>query len=262
MSMIPGFWDTGPHDPIDVEATWREFVRSVDGEVIEDLVPHPRSFENADFLFQAVPAVAELKEIKTEFEKSVAFKTGYSQLIRRLMDEDPDWRPKLLGGNGDSPEWFAREVIRLFRPPIQRILKKANSQIKETKKHFKIDNPTGILVFVNDGFTALEPHFVQGVACDLLVSSYSSIDCFLYITVNRYVEVDGSDVPRLLWMPKYSDRAPDSLPAFVDELGRSWDDFLETKIGPFTVPREEIPQGDGRVGTILSRAIVLPEEGR
>lgn len=255
MTMIPGFWDVGPHDPIDVEATWREFVRSVDGDVIEDLVPQPRTFENADFLFQAVPAVAELKEIKTEFEKSDAFKAGYLQLIERLMSEAPDWRPPLLGGSGVYPEWFSREVIRLFRPPIQRILKKANSQIKETKKHFKIVDPTGVLVFVNDGFTALEPHFVHALACSLLTNSYSSIDCFLYITVNRYVEVDGSDVPRLLWMPTYSDRVPDSLPAFVNDLGRSWYEFLETKIGPFTVPREEI-----EAGPILSRAIVLPGE--
>lgn len=262
MTMIPGFWDVGPHDPIDVEATWREFVRSVDGDVIEDLVPQPRTFENADFLFQAVPAVAELKEIKTEFEKSDAFKAGYLQLIERLMSEATDWRPPLLGENGDYPEWFSREVIRLFRPPIQRILKKANSQIKETKKHFKIGDPTGILVFVNDGFTALEPHFVQAVAEDLLVHSYSSIDCFLYITVNRYVEVDGSEVPRLLWMPKYSDRASGSLVTFIDDLGRRWSEYLQSQIGPFTQPTEEIDQSNGAAGVIRTRAIVLPDENR
>ncbi|KAA8561304.1 hypothetical protein FX985_01356 [Pseudomonas extremaustralis] len=255
MNTVPGFWDVGPHDPIDVEATWREFVRSVDGDVIEDLLPQPRPFENADFLFRAVPAVAELKEVKTEFEKSDAFEAGYLQLFERLMSEVPHWRPPLPGENGDYPEWFPREVIRLFRPPIQRILKKANSQIKETKKHFKIGDPTGILVFVNDGFTALEPHFVQAIAEDLLVHSYSSIDCFLYITVNRYVEVDGSDVPRLLWIPKYSGRVPVTLSAFINDLGRSWYAFLETKIGPFTVPTEEI-----KAGPITSRAIVLPGE--
>lgn len=261
MNTIPGFWDVGPHDSIDVEATWREFVRSVNGDVIEDLVPQPRTFANADFLFQAVPAVAELKEIKTEFEKSDAFKAGYSLLIERLMTEAPDWRPLFFGGAGDYPEWFSRDVIRLFRPPIQRILKKANTQIKETKKHFKISSPTGVLVFVNDGFTALEPHFVQAVACDLLVNSFSSIDCFLYMTVNRYVEVDGSDVPRLLWMPKYSDRAPDSLVTFVDDLGRRWSEYLQTQIGPFTQPTEEIDQRNGG-GSIRTRAIVLPNENR
>jgi len=255
MTMIPGFWDIGPHDPVDVEAIWQEFVRSVDGKVVEDLVPHPRTFENADFLFPTVPAVAELKEIKTEFEKSDAFVKGYLSLLQRLMDENPDWRPQLFGGTGEYPEWFSREVIRLFRPPISRIIKKANNQIKATKEHFKIVDQTGVLVFVNDGFTALEPHFVHALACSILTNSFSSIDCFLYVTVNRYVEVDGSDVPRLLWMATYSDRAPDSLSGFITELGRSWYDFLETKIGPFTVPREEI-----EAGTISSRAIVLPSK--
>lgn len=262
MTMIPGFWDVGPHDPIDVEATWREFVRSVDGEVIEDLMPQPRTFENADFLFKAVPAVAELKEIKTEFEKSDAFKAGYLQLFERLMSEVPDWRPPPHGEDGDYPEWFPREVIRLFRPPIQRILKKANNQIKETKKHFKIGEPTGILVFVNDGFTALEPHFVQAVAEDLLVHSYSSIDCFLYITVNRYVEVDDSDVPRLVWMPKYSNRVSDSLVTFIDDLGHKWFEYLQTQIGPFTQSTEQIDQSNGAARGIRTRAIVLPDENR
>lgn len=258
--MIHGFWDVGPHDPIDIEATWREFVRSVDGYVIDDLVPRPRAFENADFLFQAVPAVAELKEIKTEFEKSDAFQTGYLKLIERLMREAPDWHPPVLGKNDHYPEWFSWEVIRLFRPPIQRILKKANSQIKETKKHFKISDPTGILLFVNDGFTALEPHFVQAIAEDLLMHSYSSIDCFLYITVNRYVEVDGGDLPSLLWMPKYSDRVPDSLVTFIDDLGGKWFKYLQAKIGPFTHTAQQINQRDGEAEIIRTRAIVLPDE--
>jgi len=255
MTTIPGFWDVGPHDPVDVESIWQEFVRSVDGNVIEDLVRHPRTFENADFLFPAVPAVVELKEIKTEFEKSEAFTKGFELLIYRLIDEDPNWHPA-----GDYPKRFSSEVIRLFRPPLSRILKKANSQIKETKKHFKIGNPTGTLVLVNDGFTALEPHFVQAIACDLLAHSYSSIDCFVYVTVNRCVEVDGSNVPRLLWIPKYSDRASDTLVTFIDDLGRRWFDYLASKIGLFTQPREEIDQGNGNARTIVSRAIVLPEE--
>ena len=51
MNSIPGFWDVGPHKPIHVESSWQEFVRQADGAVVTDLVPEPRSFENADFLF-------------------------------------------------------------------------------------------------------------------------------------------------------------------------------------------------------------------
>ncbi|MGP8436603.1 hypothetical protein ACT2FY_15885 [Paraburkholderia fungorum] len=262
MPSIPGFWEGGPHDPIDVEALWREFVRSAEGQVVEDILPNPRTFENADFLFPALSAVFELKEIQTEFDRSAAFREGYRLLLERVMEEDPHWKPSLLGGSGVYPAWFTSELLRLFRPPISRVLKKANRQIKETKVHFKLDQPTGVLVFVNDGFTALEPHFVRKVAADLLANSYSSIDCFLYTTVNRYVEVEGSDVPRLLWVPTYSDRAPDSLVTFIDELGRKWFEYLEAKIGPFTLAREEISQDQEGARPFTSRAIVLPDERR
>lgn len=258
MSSIPGFWEGGPHDPIPVEWSWREFVRSAGGEVVEDLLPEPRTFENADFLFRDVPMVVELKEVETEFGRSASVRDGFRALIGRLMEEDPNWRPN----TGDYPKWFLSEFVRLFRPPISRVLKKANRQIRETKAHFEISAPTGMLVFVNDGFTQLEPHFVRALAGDLLANSYSSIDCFLYMTVNRYVEVAGSNVPRLLWAPLYSERATDSLVQFVDDLGRKWFEYLETTIGPFSIPREEIPQGEGSAGTILSRAIVLPHENR
>ena len=262
MSPIPGFWEGGPHDPIPVEWSWREFVRSAGGEVVEDLLPKPRTFENADFLFRAFPMVVELKEVETEFGRSSAVRDGFQALIGRLMQEEPNWHPTLLGGAGDYPKWFVSEFVRLFRPPISRILKKANRQIRGTKAHFAISEPTGMLVFVNDGFTQLEPHFVRALASDLLANSYSSIDCFLYMTVNRYVEVGGSNVPRLVWAPLYSERATDSLVELVDDLGRKWFEYLETKIGPFSTPREEVPQGKGSAGTILSRSIVLPQENR
>jgi hypothetical protein len=71
---IPGFWKEGPHKPLLVEATWRDFVRSVGGSVIEDLVPEPRDFQNADFLFPNESVVAELKEVETEFTSVVVNK--------------------------------------------------------------------------------------------------------------------------------------------------------------------------------------------
>lgn len=258
---MPEFWDVGPHDPIPVEPTWREFVKGSGGQVIEELVPEPRTFQNADFLYPSAGVVAELKEIETEFDRSEAFKTGFLSLIQRVMKEDPTWKPVLCGGSGKFPSWFTRDLVRLFRPPISRVLKKANRQLRETKAHFNISCNTGLLIMVNDGFTSLEPHFVRSLACSLLVDSYSSIDCFLYVTVNRYVEISGSDVPRLVWFPSYSERASESLVSFVDDLGRSWFKFLETKIGPFTIPHHELPQ-DNESLPLLTRSIVLPREKR
>lgn len=231
---IPGFWKDGPHEPFLVEAAWREFVRFAGGKVVEDLVPEPRNFQNADFIFPEASVVAELKEIETEFSSSPSFLKSFDELMRRVVEEDPDWRPLLFGGDGTAPPWFNGEFLRIFRPPISRILKKANNQIKETKAKFDITSPNGVLFLVNDGFTSVSPLMVRAVACHVLSTSYSSIDALVYLTVNRYVEIEGSDVPRLLWLPSYGPNASDELVSFIDQLGRQWFEFLEAKIGPFT----------------------------
>ena len=257
MTSIPGFWDIGPHEPLLVENTWREFVRKIGGKVVEDLVPEPRNFENADFLFVNEQVVAELKVVETEFSSSDAFFKTFDQLMNRVIEDDPSWRPEFFGGPGVYPEWFYPEFVRIFRPQISRILKKANRQIRDTKIHFKITNSSGVLIFANDGFTSLGPEPIRALACSLLQDSYSSIDCFLYLTVNRYIEFPDSDTPRLLWAPVYSDRAPDSLVDFIDSLGRSWFKNIETIIGPFT-DRQETPASEASLSG--SRAIIIPGE--
>lgn len=231
---IPGFWQGGAHFPVPVEGTWRDFVRSVNGSIVEDLIPQPRQFQNADFLFADDSVVAELKEIETEFSLSPSFEKGFDQLMQRLVEEQPDWRPTLFGGDGIYPDWFHREFIRIFRPPLSRILKKANSQIKETKAKFSISSPTGVLLLVNDGFTSISPFLIRALACDILSNSYSSIDALVYLTVNRHVEVASSDEPKLVWAPSYSSKASDDLVKFIDTLGAQWFDFLEKITGPFT----------------------------
>jgi hypothetical protein len=234
MTSIPEFWDIGPHDPIPVETTWKKFVNSTNGKVVSDILPSSPSFDNADFFFPDAKVVCELKEIQTEFlDTDSAFK-GLHTLHERLITENPEWRPKLFRGNQPYPSWFMEGVVRLARPPIARIIKKANVQIRETKKHFSITDPTGVLIFVNDGFTALPADIVSAVCQDILLQSYRSIDCFLYLSVNRYVEIIGSNEPKLLWVTSYSSRANDSLVDFIDDLGRKWFDLLEKEIGPFT----------------------------
>lgn len=258
MAEIPRLWDIGPHDPLPVEETWHQFIRSTNGKVVSDLLPPSPSFDNADYLFVDEKVVAELKEIQTEFLSTEASHKGFEELLERLVREDPKWRPTLFGGNGKYPPWFHTEFVKLARPPISRVIKKANRQLRETKKHFGISTATGVLLLVNDGFTGLAPDLVHALTCDLLVHSYSSIDCFVYLNVNRYVEIAGSNEPKLIWHPTYSNRADDSLTEFIDALGRRWFDFLEPQIG-FTSSRIETQD---RSILRKSKAIVLPSENR
>ncbi len=257
MRGIPGFWQDAPPEALPVEPLWQEFVRSFGGLVVHDVVPEPLNFQNADFAFLDQGVIAELKEIETEFSRTAAFRSSFNTLMQRLVTEQPEWRPALFGGDGKVPAWFIPELVRLCRPPLSRILKKANRQLRETKIHFGVNSETGVLLLVNDGFSSISPEFVRAQVSELLLHSYSSISCCVYLTVNRYIEFPGDQEPKLLWATAYSDTASDSLVSFIDDLGRRWFDFLEGKVGPFT-SRSEVPSSaEVLQGT---RAIRLPGE--
>lgn len=255
MAEIPGFWDRGPHPPLEIEDTWKNFTRNFGGKILEEELKLPRSFENADFYFPDACCVAELKEIKTDFANSILFNEKYNTLLSKLFRNNPEWRPSLFGGDGKYPQWFLYEYTRLFRPHLQRILKKANNQIRETKDHFKIYTNTGILLLVNDCFISFGPGLIRAITSDILANNYSSIDCCVYLTVNRYIEIPGSNIPRLLWAPSYSDKAPDHLVDFVNSLGSAWFRHLETLIGPFT--QSDTKSSDDS-WLMESKAIVIP----
>lgn len=257
MKNISGFWQNAPPNAIQVEPLLQDFIRSVGGLVVHDMIPEPRNFQNADFAFIDQGVIAELKEIETEFSNSAAFRDGFSILMHKLLEEKPNWQPALFGGDGQIPSWFYPELVRLCRPPLSRILKKANRQLRETKIHFGVTSETGLLLLVNDGFTSISPYFVRAQISELLLHSYSSISCCIYMTVNRYVEFPGDPEPKLLWVTAYSDTAPDSLIEFVDNLGRGWFKYLESKLGPFTSRSEVSGLDDILRGT---SAIRLPGE--
>jgi hypothetical protein len=223
-----------PHTPLPVEPTWDEFITLQKGEKVSDLLIKSPTFQNADYIFRTSGVVGELKQLETELSETDAYFRKFNNLQERLVAEKPNWKPLLFGGINDYPKWYWSEYLRIYRTPLARILKKANRQIRETKSYFSLQQPRGILLFVNDGFTGISPLRVIALAASLLQQSYSSIDCFIYLTVNRYVEIPSSEMANLVWAPTYSDRAETFLVDFVDSLGRSWFDFLEQKIGHFT----------------------------
>ncbi len=135
--------------------------------------------------------------------------------------------------SAEQPREYISDLLRLFRPALSRILKKANTQLKETKRELDLPNTPGVLLLINDDFISLEPRFITGIICEILTHSYSSIDAFVYLTLNHYVDIPGNNYANLLWIPVYSERAPDSLTDFINKLGSQWFQFLEAETGEF-----------------------------
>lgn len=226
------FPDWVTQQQLPTEETFDRFVKNFGGKKISDFLPGNPSFQNADYLFQDDGVIAELKTLKKDFGTTDDFRNKYFELTKKYILDGrisfgAIFRPE------ERPQEFFSEFIRLFRPPISRILKKANSQLKETKKALNLPNAVGIMVLANDDFVSLEPQFITALISEILVHSYSSIDAFVYLTLNHYVDIPDNNYANLLWIPAYSQKAPNWLQDFINRVGNEWFNFLEAEIGPF-----------------------------
>jgi len=202
------------------EETFDRFVKNFGGQKISDLLPGDPGFPNADYLFGNENVIAELKTLKTDFGATDSFREKHIELVKKY---------RCAG----MPKEYVNDLLRLFRSALGRILKKANTQLKETKRELSLANTPGILLLINDDFLSLEPQFITTIICEHLTHSYTSIDAFVYLTLNHYVDIPGNNYANLLWRPFYSERAPHSLKDFVKRLGSQWGQFLEAETGEF-----------------------------
>ncbi|TPG42460.1 hypothetical protein EAH79_00745 [Sphingomonas koreensis] len=139
---------------------------------------------------------------------------------------------------------YLKAFIELFRAPLARIVKKANSQIKSTKDNLAYSSYHGILLMINDNLKELPPRLMLGTLSRILNGSSSSIRAMIYLT-NHYVVIPGDEYGRVLWAPLYADAEGDGLVDFVDNLGKQWFDYCES-LGE--------PSDDRQVGPDISLA--------
>ena len=231
-----------PHAPVDAESFFTNFVREFRGELISHRLPPSPSFDNADFYFPEWNVVTELKCLQTDFPQLQLYQDKFADLQKKWISEGK-MTFAMIFGNEPLPAELRHQYIRLFRKPLQRIIEKGNKQIKETKLNLGFDIYQGLLIIINDGLYGLPTIATVALISDILINNFSSIDGFVYLTLNRYTDIPGDDYARLVWIPAYSSRASDSLVNFVNFLGRKWFDYLEANLGKFD-SRVEISDSD------------------
>jgi len=219
-----------PHDPVDVEPFFRRFVQSYGGELIDTILEQP-DFSNADFLFRQESVIAELKSIERDFSNDPSYQDKFKEKIDGWLREDEITsdqaaQPETL------PEHKMRDLMQIAQAKFKPLLSKANRQIKETREHFDIPHASGLLLLANNGLFSLKSDTIIDLVSDRLNRHFSAIQGFVYVTLNRYSLRPGDTRPRLLWVPKYHQGAPDSLTSFVDQLGTDFGKFLINELGP------------------------------
>jgi len=220
------------NEQIKIEATFDSFVRSIGGVVLKDQVGCSPTFENADYIFHAQRIVAELKCL----EDNKLDDPVYMGKIDALWQK---WR-KFGLVKGDTPERIllnelpqqcARELVSVASRPLQRIIEKANRQIRQTKETLNLPSYKGLLLLANDGNYANPPPTLNQLIGGVLSKGFTSIDCYVLFTVNVTAQVPGIDIPCTLWMPSFRSEADSISPDVMASLRDDWTLFQEQITG-------------------------------
>jgi hypothetical protein len=207
------------------EEHWVKFISRVGGELVAPYIKR-QGVKNADFMFPEARVIVELKVVITELAHSEQMLAKVDTLSARFPD-------------GLSDPRLQRELFSLLRNPLNRILKSANRQIRETKQYMGLVGWRGLIVLVNDGFKGAPPDLVIGLVGDIMASeSYSSCDGLVYQT-NHLVELRDNPYANWLWIPMYNPRKTDDFVEFVNHIGREWRAFHEEIDGPFEYSAEQ-----------------------
>lgn len=206
------------------EPTLNQFVESIGGQRLDKRHPN-LTFPNADYIFDKDKVIIELKILETEFGKTDQFREKLrivnARQIKKHGKTPLSLDPKVALD-------YIKEFVELFRAPIARIIKKANSQLRETKVQLGYDDYEGVLLLVNDGFRELPPRPMMATMARILNGAYTSVSAAIYLT-NHFVIAPGDEYGRIMWVPMYSDTASDKLSPFINDLGRQWFDYCKSR---------------------------------
>lgn len=162
---------------IDIEPAFDECVREAGGLRLEEIVGKSPNFNNADYIFENHSVIAELKCLEENKGKDEKLRNDVHELYNRYLREG---RTNLLiygeieVNLADISDEFAREVMEMYTIPIQRVVKKANRQIRQTKSHLDLKDYSGVLLLVNDGHEILSPGQLQWILQNTLYRNLSS----------------------------------------------------------------------------------------
>src|SRR5260221_10424267 len=118
---------------VNVEAAFAGFVREFGGEVVEDIVGPSPDFLNADYLFRKIGVVAELKRMVQNKAEDQTLQAKIQGKFDRWMADGtigPIYGRTVVQSRSLPPE-CQRELLDVYKPPLQSRIIKANKQIKQ-----------------------------------------------------------------------------------------------------------------------------------
>ena len=222
---------TDYHDVFD------EFVTSFGGLLVRDLLkgisPVP---DNADYLFESEKVIAELKvmELNREDDEKIdaqiqaKFAEWHSS---GKLPGTPYGKPLIM--SNQLPQRLQWELQTIHSRPIRRLIEKANTQIKLTKRLLQIEEAKGLVLLLNRMDRSQEPeYFAYAVHQSLLGDKFfKSVNSVAMFTENLTITSTNLPPRSRLWMD-YSRLTINPVDVeFLKRLRVSWTAFLSERLG-------------------------------
>lgn len=232
-----------------LEGRFKVFLGEFEGaESIDDLTltPEQQRANKADYFFEGRSIVGELKALYTDTAPKV-------EAILAPHRERPEWPifygeqelQKILRHLPDRDELNAK-IIQAITDSIERVVEKANRQIRDTKETFGLPEVGGLLIILNDVVDMLSPELVTYRVRRSLNKRtpdgelrFPHVSAVLLIGGTHYTQMTPTlkGIPTLL-MPNTVPEAG-KVEEFVRALNSKWASFEGTPL--FHVDTETLP---------------------
>jgi hypothetical protein len=240
---------------IQTEKEFNAFVEKFGGKQISDIVGISPGFQNADYLFEQSKVIAELKCLEDDKIQDPTVKEHATKLRNECRKAGYPL-PLIPGTNRFStaglPDKYKEKFADIYRIRIQRVVKKANDQIRETKEKLGKDDYSGLLLLANDNNTAIHPNDMGYMLHRIFIEqSFPSIEHIVFFTNNLQATHPNIDKEIRVWMPLRPPGRQGCSPDFLRDLGEGWFAHLAAHIGEPFSPLN--PSMDGLLNNLRNR---------
>ena len=238
--------------PFSTEELLARVVQKVGGSLVSDLLPPNGNREsNADYVFQQHKVIGELKRLVRDQDDNPDMAAKRNALYQKWIRERKRGVPIVYGRAvldlRQLPSDCAMEMISLYREPIARRIRKANEQIKSTRKLLKLPEAIGVLFLAQDGDYSIGPEAVLNLAARCLKGTrFSGIDdviCFNALPAR----LAGESLGYMVWIHSSRDRNCAIPQALIDSLQEAWRAEMEAMTGPLVRPPTPVELAESRI---------------
>jgi hypothetical protein len=217
----------------DSEKLFDQCVSAAGGARVQEIVGRSPNFDNADYFFRADNVVAEFKSLQKDFLTA-------PDVTRKMHHLFNEWAAsgKVQPQYGEAIIWTdrlplecARQLIGLFKNPLEQPLKKANKQIAQTKQHLQCSEAIGLLILSNDGNYALDPEMTAHVLYHSLKEKYFSVEHVLLVSANVITHIPGVAAEVFPFISIDIPERRKLTEVFLNKLGICWTVVLRTATG-------------------------------